>query len=542
MDQMENTHNKNTKTLKPSILSKYDDVFLAYTSDVKKVNEKITADCEKFIQHYEDSCSQMDALTKSLQQREYEIKKKEAKLQKEKTKLQLKKRVVQAVIACGERLSSCKQLVNQSYTLRKVAEGLKSELEMLHKRRAELEAQLKAESFESLQTEIMKLENALQDDDDLQEKMSNLQRELIEKDEQLQDLKDQSNPFRLAIKRKNEELQDARWELIDGLKTYPTGGGIGTKIMGLVDSKPFFDSTQKMKENAAKFASLCRHLVEDPNWHPFTTITIGSDQKETIDEEDEKMVTLKAECSEEQYHAVETALIERNRYRQSGRDLMQELWNHKENREASLIEGIDYILNEWKIHKQRKSPLTWYLLRKSINMAKGKSLKSEDEKRKEAIRRRWNVPTQSPSLPSNPSFTSSSTFVQPSTIHLLEAPLFTYQQHHCSPLETTTFHLYQPPPITTPNQMKLNQNKKQILCGVGYDFWEERTNEGNDGGDSSDSYHRWWRWLRFTSHTEALALIHLKQMELAPINIKQMAFVVVISLKAPRCRAKHGDL
>lgn len=350
MDQMENTHNKNTKSLKPSILSKYDDVFLAYTSDVKKVNEKITADCEKFIQYYEDSCSQMDALTKSLQQREYEIKKKEAKLQKEKTKLQLKKRV-------GERLSSCKQLANQSYTLRKVAEGLKSELEMLHKRRTELEAQLKAESFESLQTEIMKLENALQDDDDLQEKMSNLQRELIEKDEQLQDLKDQSNAFRLAIKRKNDELQDARLELIDGLETYPTGGGIGTKIMGLVDSKPFFVgcySTQKMKENAAKFASLCRHLTEDPNWHPFTSITIGSDQKETIDEEDEKMVTLKAECSEEQYRAVVTALIERNRYHHSGREPMQELWNYKEEREASLIEGIDYILNEWKIHKQRK--------------------------------------------------------------------------------------------------------------------------------------------------------------------------------------------
>lgn len=77
--------------------------------------------------------------------------------------------------------------------------------------------------------------------------------------------------------------------------------------MGLVDSTPFFIG--KRKENAAKFSSLCRHLVEDPEWHPFTTITDGSDQKEIINEEDGKMVILKSECSDEEYRAVVTALV-----------------------------------------------------------------------------------------------------------------------------------------------------------------------------------------------------------------------------------------
>ncbi|CAI9288047.1 unnamed protein product [Lactuca saligna] len=77
IEKMENTtDDEKTTSLKASILSKYDEVFHAHTSDIKKVNEKITIDCEKFLQYYEDSCSQMEASSKSLQQQEYEITKK----------------------------------------------------------------------------------------------------------------------------------------------------------------------------------------------------------------------------------------------------------------------------------------------------------------------------------------------------------------------------------------------------------------------------------------------------------------------------------
>lgn len=91
---------------------------------------------------------------------------------------------------------------------------------MLHERRAELESQLKAEDYESLESEIIQLETDLQvihDDDciDLEEKMMNLKRKLILKDEELQVLKQLENSFRSAIQTKNEELQDARWEFID---------------------------------------------------------------------------------------------------------------------------------------------------------------------------------------------------------------------------------------------------------------------------------------------------------------------------------------
>nr|KAJ0208294.1 hypothetical protein LSAT_V11C500291020 [Lactuca sativa] len=353
MEEMENTtDDEKTTSLKASILSKYDEVFHAHTSDIKKVNEKITVDCEKFLQYYEDSCSQMEASSKSLQQQEYEITKKELKIQKAKSKQELKKRV-------RERLLSCKQLLNESCTSKRLLEGVKDELVILRKRRAELESQLKAENYESLESEITQLETALQaiqDDDciDLQEQMKILQTKLIQKNEQIEEKKHQETIFRLAIETKNKELQEARWELIDGLKTYPIGGVIGTKRMGLVDSNPFFvgcTSSEKKKESATKFASLCKHLIEDPNWHPFTRKSDGS---EIINEEDGKMVILKSECSVEQYGAVVTALVERNRYHKNGRNLMEEVWNYRENREVTLIEGIEHILKEWKIQKQRK--------------------------------------------------------------------------------------------------------------------------------------------------------------------------------------------
>ncbi|CAI9288050.1 unnamed protein product [Lactuca saligna] len=346
-----------------SILSIYDDVLPAHTSDLQRVDEKITAKCEKFLQDYKQRFLQTEALCEYLQQREFEIKKQEQKLLKDKRKLELKKR--------AREVSSCKQLVNECYSSRKAAEGLKREIDMLHKRRAELEDKLKAENFEVLQSEIMQLEMAIQvieDDErepiDLEEKLKNSQSKLIQKDEQLQELKEQLQELKdrvntvcLAIQRKNDEMQDARQELIHGLEMYPYCSYVGIKTMGVVDSMPFYfgchltkKTRKETKKNPTNLLVKCRKLVEDQNWHPFK---VGSDEKEIIDEENEEMVRLKAECSEEQYHAVVTALKERNEYEINGKHPVQELWNYKEKRKASLKEGIDCILEAWKIHKHQ---------------------------------------------------------------------------------------------------------------------------------------------------------------------------------------------
>lgn len=76
--------------------------------------------------------------------------------------------------------------------------------------------------------------------------------------------------------------------------------------------------------------------------------------QEVIDEQDEKLKRLKKEFGEEVYAAVTTALAELNEYNPGGRYPVQELWNFKEERKATLEEGVTYVLNLWKPKKRTR--------------------------------------------------------------------------------------------------------------------------------------------------------------------------------------------
>lgn len=76
--------------------------------------------------------------------------------------------------------------------------------------------------------------------------------------------------------------------------------------------------------------------------------------QEILDEEDELIASLKAECDGEIYNAVVTALNELNEYNPSGRYPVPELWHNKEKRKATLQECVEFLLKQWKLYKQRK--------------------------------------------------------------------------------------------------------------------------------------------------------------------------------------------
>lgn len=73
--------------------------------------------------------------------------------------------------------------------------------------------------------------------------------------------------------------------------------------------------------------------------------------QETIDEEDVEIKGLRTEWGEAVYNAVVNALLELNEYNPSGRYVISELWNFKEDRKATLKEVIECVIQEFKTLK-----------------------------------------------------------------------------------------------------------------------------------------------------------------------------------------------
>ncbi|XP_058185667.1 factor of DNA methylation 1-like isoform X1 [Rhododendron vialii] len=205
-----------------------------------------------------------------------------------------------------------------------------------------------------------------------------------DKDKYIEHMESLNNILTAKELKSNDELQEARKELINGF--LDSQAYIGVKIMGVLDSKPFQTAIKRRytgeaaqnkqtaykatygkvttrreyegdatDEQALELCSLWESYLTDPSWHPFKVVRTGGDHKEVIDKEDEKLKTLKEEYGNEVYEAVTTALIEMNDYNPSGRYVVYELWNFKEERKSTLKEGVSYLLKQLKLYKRRRT-------------------------------------------------------------------------------------------------------------------------------------------------------------------------------------------
>ncbi|KAF9616561.1 hypothetical protein IFM89_030328 [Coptis chinensis] len=224
-----------------------------------------------------------------------------------------------------------------------------------------LQLEKKLDAKQKLELEIQELRGNLQvmkhmggeDDNKLQDDMKKIDEELKDKIEEMDDLEAMNQTLLIKERKSNDELQEARKELIEGLVVILKSRTlIGIKRMGELDVKPFqnaceqrFSVKDEVKLKAVELCSLWQDHLKKPEWHPFKVVVEeGKAPKEILNEEDDKLIAVRKEWGNEVFQAITTALKEINEYNPSGRYVVPELWSFKENRKATLKEVISYIL------------------------------------------------------------------------------------------------------------------------------------------------------------------------------------------------------
>ncbi|KAK2995948.1 hypothetical protein RJ640_003740 [Escallonia rubra] len=356
--EMEIEYNETNMCL-TNVMSEKDEMLREYNEEIKKMQQNARGHMENIFKEHERITLQLERQNRELQQREKELEMREAHNENERRNLYLEKKM-------NERATLEQKKADENVV--RLADDQKREKELLHKRIIELEKKLDAK--QALELEIEHMRGALQvmkhmgDDGDtkVKKQIEDIQRDLLDKEEELEGLEALNQALVIKERKTNDELQDARKELINGLDDQSNRAFISIKRMGEIDIKPFrLACKRKCPDNEAdtaamEFCSLWEEHLKDPSWHPFKVVPLegSNDHKEIINEDDEKLKELKNEFGDEVYTAVATALREINEYNPSGRYVTKELWNFKEGRKATLSEGVASILKQWRVAKRRR--------------------------------------------------------------------------------------------------------------------------------------------------------------------------------------------
>ncbi|XVF68775.1 hypothetical protein PTKIN_Ptkin11bG0028300 [Pterospermum kingtungense] len=353
-----------------TLMEQKDEMIKAYNEETKKMQQNAHDHFNKISLDHERIRDHLLQQKRELEQHEKDLFHREAQNEAETRKLQREKMMNERATLEQKKLQNERATVEQKKadeSVLRLAEEQKREKEKLHRKIIELEKQLDAK--QALELEIQRMQGALQvmqhmegdGDTEMRRKMEAMQEELKDKKEELEDLEQLNQALIVKERNCNDELQDARKELINFLRGVSTRAHIGVKKMGELDIKPFLIAAKRKysaKEADVKAAELCSEWQEhlrNPSWHPFKIITDKEgNAKEILDEGDEKLIAAKTEFGDEVYTAVATALTEMNEYNASGRYIVPELWNYIEGRKATLTDGVEALLNRWKLAKRKR--------------------------------------------------------------------------------------------------------------------------------------------------------------------------------------------
>ncbi|KAL4367823.1 hypothetical protein GQ457_05G032220 [Hibiscus cannabinus] len=314
--------------------------------EIKKIQLSARLHLEKVFNEHKKRKSQLESHRKDLDLREVELGKREALVESE------RQRLAENVVQNSALQLAALERKRADENLTKLAEDHKRQKEELHNRIIQLEQQL--DKKQALELEIEQLRGSLNavrkmgDEDDVVLIIIEASlKELKEKERELEDLEALNQTLIVSERKSNNDLQEARKELISGLKELSSHGNIGVKRMGELDSKPFLEAMKRRyneelaEERTSEMCSLWEEYLKDPDWHPFKRIKLeGDEYQEVIDDEDERLRDLKDEMGDEVYKSVASVINEINEYNPSGRYVTSELWNYGEGRRASLQEGM----------------------------------------------------------------------------------------------------------------------------------------------------------------------------------------------------------
>ncbi|KAF7027743.1 hypothetical protein CFC21_039762 [Triticum aestivum] len=152
----------------------------------------------------------------------------------------------------------------------------------------------------------------------------------------------------------SKELQENRQELVQGFENMLISGSavVGIKRMGQLDENPFRATCNlKYRDNdpegkAARLVSYWQEEIQKPLWRPFTNTEVDEEDKEVIDDNDPILSKLPFDYGDSVCNAVKDALRELNEYSPDKRRIMNEVWNFREGRKATMTEVITCILEQ----------------------------------------------------------------------------------------------------------------------------------------------------------------------------------------------------
>ncbi|KAL3523831.1 hypothetical protein ACH5RR_016665 [Cinchona calisaya] len=363
LKEMENKFQE-TESSMSILIQEKDKLLQAYNEELKKLQSTARDHFQKIFNDHEKMKSQLETQKKELELRGKALEKREA--QNESDRKQLFEELEENAAKNSLLDAASEEQRKVDAKVMKLAEEQRKQKEELHRRIIQLEKDL--DTKQALELEIEGLRGNLnvmkhmedEGDQEVLRKAESLQKLLREKEGELEDFDRLNQTLIIKERKSNEELQDARKELINGLKEYPNSTQIGIKRMGELDNKPFFEAMKKKyrneadaEERASELCSLWDEYLKDPEWHPTKVLLVDGKHEEVMNDDDEKLKDLKDRYGYEVYNAVTTAWTETNEYNPSGRYVTSELWTYAEGRKATLKEGVIFMLKKWKLHMER---------------------------------------------------------------------------------------------------------------------------------------------------------------------------------------------